>query len=184
MVRPGRELLSGQVEVDETMLGGVTHGRGGGRGRKIPIGVAVEIRGTGMGRVRLVQLPNTYKETLEAFVRKTVAPGTKVLSDGSWGYGEIYRFGYRHEGVVLEGRGRQAAVAVLPRVHRVASLFKRWVLGTHQGRVSSKQLEGYLEEFSFRYNRRSSSSRGQLFYRLAQQAVCLKPTTYESLVKS
>ena len=78
-------------------------------------------------------------------------------------------------------KGKDAATKLLPRVHRVA-LLKRWLLGTHQGAVSAEHLDYYLDEFTFHFNRRTSRSRGKLFYRLLQQSVQIAPTTYHSMV--
>jgi hypothetical protein len=82
----------------------------------------------------------------------------------------------------LAGKGVGAAAELLPRIHLVASLLKRWLLGTHQGAVSIEHLDYYLDEFTFRFNRRTSRSRGLLFYRLVQQAVELDPVPYEQIV--
>ena len=89
--------------------------------------------------------------------------------------------GYRHRLVFLSGRPKQAS-ELLPRVHKAISLLKRWMVGTHQGAISHEHLDYYLDEFVFRFNRRSSRSRGKLFYRLAQQAVAVEPTPYRSIV--
>lgn len=83
---------------------------------------------------------------------------------------------------VLRGKGKEAAVEVLPRVHLVASLLKRWLRGPHQGAVSFQHLDYYLDEFTFRFNRRKSGSRGQLFYRLLEQAVQVDPQPDKSMV--
>ena len=92
--------------------------------------------------------------------------------------------GYRHEVKVLRGKGKSASTELLPRVHRVSSLLKRWLLGTHQSAVSAEHLDSYLDEFTFRFNRRTSKSRGKLFYRLIQQAVQDDPVTYRDIVGS
>ena len=178
MLRPGRDQLQDIVEVDETIVGG----RQRGQGRlhlgptKSLVGIAVEVRGKGSGRVRLQRIANTSGESLERFVRQSVAPGSKVRTDGRWGYTGLARFGYRHDPVVLSGKGDQASTVFLPRVHRVSSLLKRWLLGVHHGGISKRHLDYYLDEFSFRFNRRSSPHRGQLCYRLLLQAVAIKHT--------
>jgi hypothetical protein len=91
------------------------------------------------------------------------------------------RHGYRHTRRIVEGRTQ--ASTLLPRVHRVASLLKRWLLGTHQGAVSREHLDSYLDEFAFRFNRRTSQHRGKLFYRLVQQAVAASPAPYDAIIK-
>ena len=91
--------------------------------------------------------------------------------------------GYIHAPTTLSGKGKQAAGILLPRVHRVAALLKRWLLGTLQGRASHERLDSYLDEFTFRFNRRTSPSRGQLFYRLLEQAVVHEPATYKNLTQ-
>lgn len=180
MIRPGRELLSGQVEVDEIIIGGRQRGGRGFRsqGPQSMIVAAVEIRGAGSGRVRLQDIPGYDAKSLENFVQRMIEPGSEVLTDGRRGYNGIEALGYRHSPTVLTGKGKQAAKALLPRVHRVASLLKRWLLGIHHGRVTRKHLPSYLEEFAFRFNRRSSQHRGMLFYRTIQNAV-IKVSTHE-----
>lgn len=183
MVRPGRELLSGKIELDETIVGGVRRGgpKQGKKGKSIVI-IAVEIRGQGMGRIRLERLADDSKPSIVAFVKRAIAPGSVIVSDGWWPHSAVVANGYSHDRFVLDGMGKQASLVVLPRVHRVASLLKRWLLGTYQGRASHDQLDHYLDEFSFRFNRRLSGSRGQLFYRLVQQCVVLPPTPYRTMV--
>lgn len=184
MVRPDREKLSGAVEVDEATIGGRHRGGGGlhlGPTQSL-VGVAVEIRGKDSGRIRLQQISDTSAETLETFVQLAIAPGTEVNTDGRWGYTGLSRLGYQYKPVVLARKGKQAGTVFLPRVHRAISLLKRWLLGMHHGRVTRKHLEYYLDEFTFRFNRRGSAHRGMLFYRLLQQAVMIEPTTIQELV--
>jgi hypothetical protein len=183
MVRPGRDLLTGDVEVDETLVGGVEPG--GGRrhiGKKALVAVAAEVRGRATGRIRLVRVKDSSAESLLAFIRQAVAPGAVVVTDGLQSYRGLPEIGYRHDRRVLLGSG-ESAEAVLPRVHRVASLLKRWLLGTHQGAVSREHLDYYLDEFTFRFNRRTSRSRGLLFNRLLKQAVAVNPVPYAAIVK-
>jgi transposase-like protein len=184
MVRPGRELLSGAVEVDESTIGGRHRGSSGAHlgPTQSLVAVAIEIRGKGSGRIRLQRIPDTSAKTLTGFVQQFVARGTEVITNGRQGYNGLSQLGYRHQPLVLEGKGKQAAIALLPRVHRAVSLLKRWLLGIHQGRVSKKHLDYYLDEFAFRFNRRSSGHRGMLFYRLLQQAVAIEATSLEKLV--
>jgi transposase-like protein len=185
MIRPGRDQLRGRVEVDETYLGGAQASKGvGGRslGGKSLVAIAVEENGNGIGRIRMVCVENATKNSLHAFVQQTVEPGSIVHTDGLPSYRDLDLLGYKHEVSVLQGKGKDASAHLLPRVHLVASLVKRWLLGTHQGAVKSRHLDYYLDEFTFRFNRRKSASRGKLFYRLLQQAVEIDPVPYTTIV--
>ena len=169
MVRPGRDRLTGAVEVDETYWGGPKPGKHGrGAAGKALIVVAAEVDGRHIGRIRLRRVRDTSAQSLERAVQEAVAPGSVVRTDGLRSYSCLSDRGYVHEVV-----RKEAAVGdnLLPRVNRVVALLKRWLLGIHQGRVSVVHLEAYLDEFTFRFNRRTSRWRGKLFYRLAQQAV-------------
>ena len=183
MVRPGRDLLSGRVEVDETYVGGREEGMVGRHTeKKAIVVVAIEVREPkGFGRVRLRQVPDVSGDSLVGFIRDVVMSGSVILTDGWKGYDSLPQYGYKREKTVLSSSGDPAHVA-LPGVHRVASLLKRWILGTHQGAVSNKHLDYYLDEFTFRFNRRTSKARGLLFYRLLQQAVRTDPVPYGKLV--
>ena len=182
MVRPGRDLLGGRVEVDESYLGGVEAGvRGRKTATKTLIIVAAQEDGRGIGRIRMRQIPDASAGSLHPFVGDSIAAGSVVHTDGWQGYSGLDRKGYIHEVTVLKGR-KQSASELLPRVHRVMSLLKRWLMGTHQGAVSHKHLDYYLDEFTFRFNRRKSASRGQLFFRLVQQAVAVEPSPYDRIV--
>lgn len=180
MVRPGRDRLGGRIEVDETYLGGA---EGGVRGRqtrkKALIVVAAQEDGEGIGRIRMRRIKDASAASLHPFVVEAIEPGSVVHTDGWEGYTGVDRMGYRHE-VTLR---KAAASGLLPRVHRVVALLKRWLLGTHQGAVSHAHLDYYLDEFTFRFNRRTSRSRGKLFYRLVQQAVAVEPVPYTAMVK-
>jgi transposase-like protein len=183
MVRPGRERLSGLVEVDEGYVGGV---EGGVDGRqtdtKSIVAIAVEIEEPkGFGRIRLQRVPDVSKDSLIRFIVGAVEPGATVHTDGWQAYWTVPEHGYTHERTVMRQQSDPAHV-VMPGVHRVASLLQRWLLGTHQGRVSPEHLDAYLNEFTFRFNRRRSRRRGLLFYRLLEQAVATDPITYRSLV--
>lgn len=183
MVRPGRDRLSETVEVDETFVGGVEPG--GGRrhvGKKALVVVAAEVRGRAIGRIRLRRVADSSAESLLPFIEEAIAPGTVVITDGLQSYRGLPALGYRHDRRVLLGSG-ESAEAVLPRVHRVASLLKRWLLGTHQGAVSREHLDYYLDEFTFRFNRRTSRHRGKLFSRLLEQAVAVDPVPYAAMVQ-
>jgi transposase-like protein len=181
MVRPGRDRLSGKVEVDETIVGGVEEG--GGRrhiGKKALVAIAAEVRGDAIGRIRLMRIPDSSAKSLEGFVQEAVEPGSTLVTDGLPSYLGLGKVGYRHHKEVQDGS--EEASESLARVHQVASLLKRWLLGTHQGRVERAHLPYYLDEFVFRFNRRNSRARGLLFFRLAQQAVALRPVSYKHLV--
>ncbi len=184
MVRPGRERLRGVVEVDETYWGGEEESvRGRGAVEKALIAVAAQAvpgRGKAIGSIRLRHIPDTNRATLHKFIAQTIEPGSTVVTDGLQSYRDLK--GYVHDRQVQQ---RQPADAehLLPRVHRVVSLLKRWLMGTHQGAIAHEHLDDYLDEFTFRFNRRTSASRGKLFYRLAQQAVQVKPAPFDSLVK-
>lgn len=181
MVRPGRDRLHGRVEVDETYVGGDEKDvRGRETYTKALTGVAAEEQGEGVGRIRLATLPNASGRSLLAFVEASVEPGARVHPDGWEGYRGLKAKGYGHEVTNIKGSGEYAHV-VLPRVHRVASLLKRWLLGTHQGAVRPLHLDYYLDEFTFRFNRRTSRSRGKLFYRLVQQAVEADPVHWRDV---
>lgn len=183
MVRPGRDRLSGEVEVDETYVGGVKSGGGGRRtGNKALVGIAAQKDGRGIGRIRLGRIPDASGDSLIVFIKKAVEPGSLVVTDGWGGFNQVEEAGYRHRAKVVS-HGQRDAATRLPRVHRVASLLKRWLLGTHQGAVSREHLEYYLDEFTFRFNRRSSTHRGLLFYRLLEQAVAVPPVPFRDLAK-
>ena len=178
MVRAEREPLRGDVEVDETFVGGVDHGGKRGRGaRKCVVVIAVEIKQPkGFGRVRMRHVPDASGPSLAPFVCDVVAPDAVVLTDGWGGYNGLPEHGYTRKATVLSASGDPANVS-MPGVHRVASLLKRWILGTHHGSVDPVHLQSYLEEFTFRFNRRSSGSRGLVFRRLLEQAVVTVPVT-------
>jgi transposase-like protein len=181
MVRPGRDRLAGVVDVDESYVGGPKPGkRGRGAAGKALVFVAAQQEGSRIGRIRLLPIADASAESLEAAVRWAVEPGSTVCSDGWRGYGGLPEADYRHRVVRKEG---EVGDNLLPRCHRVASLLKRWLLGTHQGAVSHRHLAYYLDEFTFRFNRRTSLSRGKLFYRLIQQAVQIDPHPYAKLVR-
>jgi transposase-like protein len=183
MVRPGRDALSGAVEVDETYVGGLAEGkRGRGADHKALVVIAAEEDGKGMGRIRMSRVTDASARSLEGFVQSVVVPGSRIHTDGWEGYAGLPALGYAHEVTVLRGLDSSAATTLLPRVHRVASLLKRWLLGIHQGAVRPSHLDYYLDEFTFRFNRRTSRSRGKLFYRLIQQSVQVAPVPYKGMV--
>ena len=187
LVRPGRDRLAGMVEIDETYIGGEESGLPGGRarGKKVLTGIAVEIREPrGFGRCRMLPLADASAASLHPFVTDHVEPGATIITDGWQGYRGLEKLGYVHD-----RRSQRAARArgedpgeLLPAVHRVASLAKRWLLGTHQGSVDDAHLPSYLNEFVFRFNRRRSRSRGMVFYRVLELAVAHDPVRYHDLI--
>jgi transposase-like protein len=212
MVRPGRDLLTGRVEVDESYVGGEEQGLPGRLNlKKALIVVAAQEDGPGIGRIRMRQVIDASAASLMPFVRTSVEPGSVVHTDGWAGYLPLESNGFQHEVTILK-RKKKTPSELMPRVHRVISLLKRWLLGTHQGvpmalraakgdedapgrplrinnlgrvfngAVSQKHLDYYLDEFTFRFNRRRSKSRGKLFFRLAQQAVAVDAVPYDRIV--
>jgi transposase-like protein len=181
MVRPDRDRLSGEVEVDETLVGGRGGSRGRGMGRKALIVVAAEVVGHGIGRIRMRRITDGSAETLQSFIDDAIEPASDVHTDGWDGYEQVKRR-YHHRVSYLRGH-HELASQLLPRVHRVVSLLKRWLLGTHHGAVSQAHLDFYLDEFTFRFNRRRSRHRGKLFFRLVQQAVAVDPVPYQRLIQ-
>jgi len=180
MVRPGRDNLSGIVEIDETYVGGERSGkRGRGAENKTLVAVAVEDKseisatGKGIGRIRLQLISDASAESLNAFIRAHVTVGSCIRTDGWSGYHSVSTIGYEH--IVVNPMDLKIA-------HLTISLLKRWLLGTYQGAVSSTHLSYYLDEFTFRFNRRTSGSRGKLFYRLVQQSLLSDPVPYQEIV--
>jgi hypothetical protein len=133
------------------------------------------------GRIRLRRLASDSKEHVRQFIQDSVEPGAVVRTDGSGSYAKLHEIAYPHERHVMYGSDIPAHVSMAG-VHRVASLLKRWILGTHHGSIQPAHLDAYLDEFVFRFNRRASASRGMLFYRLLQQAVVTDPVTYQDIV--
>ncbi len=173
MVRPGRDQLTAEIEVDETAIGPSEPGKRG-RGTfadKAIVAIAVERRPRGTcGRIRLARIRDCSSPVLTCFVEDAVAPGSVVYTDHWKGYSGLAAAGFFHHATSLAASGDPAHVA-MPRVHRVSALLKRWLLGTHQGAARPHQLDFYLDEFAFRFNRRNSRQRGLLFYRLLDQAI-------------
>ena len=179
MVRPGRDRLYGLVEVDETYVGGEHSGkRGRGAEGKELVVIAVEDKGKSLGRIRMYLAVDASAKSLTQAVQGCVKPGSTVRTDGWRGYNGLKAKGYDHK--VVRGES-VAGDNLLPLAHRVASLLKRWILGTHQGAVRPSHLAYYLDEFTFRFNRRTSRSRGKLFYRLVQQAVAIQPVSEKQI---
>jgi len=184
MVRPDRDRLSGWVEIDETMVGGLEEGAWGRQtARKAWVVIAAQADGAGIGRIRMRMIRDCSAANLRPFVEDCIEPGSVIHTDGWQGYAGLEKQGYQRE-ITRLGNRRKEASKLMPRVHRVVSLLKRWLLGTHQGGVAYYYLPYYLDEFTFRFNRRKSKSRGKLFFRLVQQAVNTPPNTYESMVRT
>jgi len=174
MVRPERDPLAGRVQIDDAWLGG--HDPTMGESWKSAIvAVAVESDESGddMGRVRLLDITNAAGHELLDFIRREVSPNAHVEVDSWQGYDVLRREGYRCE--VISPADDPASP--LPRVRRVVGLVRRWLLGTHQGRLSRRYLQAYLDEFVFRYNRRKSPHVGLLFQRLVWQGARTRPAT-------
>jgi len=187
MVRPARDKLKGTVEVDETYLSisdreqPVSSIGRKSNTNKVQIIIAIEmLEPKGFGRIRLRRIDSDNTENVLGFVQEMIEPGSVVCTDGLASYRKLKDLGYLHNKIVMLGSDVPAHVSMAG-VHRVAALIKRWILGTHHGAVQPGQLDAYLDEFVFRFNRRSSGSRGMLFYRLLQQAMVTAPVTYENV---
>lgn len=176
MVRPGRDKLSGIVEVDETFIGGKKPGkRGRGAAGKVLVGIAVEDKeAEGLGRIRCGILKDASGDSLTTFVQDKVVGGSRIRTDEWGGYNRLSSMGYSHDLVKKND---------LKLAHLVASLLKRWLLGTHQGAVSPEHLSYYLDEYTFRFNRRTSTHRGMLFMRLLENAVQIEPVPHRQMIQ-
>ena len=173
MVRPSRDRLSGIIEADETYLGGPEPGqRGRGAAGKELIFVAAQQDGKRIGRIRLQRIADASAESLNKAVKDSIEPNSVVCTDGWGGYNGLNKLSYSHKVIRHES---DIGKNLLPSVNRVIALLKRWLLGTHQGAVGASHLDYYLDEFTFRFNRRNSKSRGKLFYRLVQQSLEVSP---------
>ena len=174
MIMPNREKLSGIIEIDETFVGGARKGkRGRGADGKAIVIIAIELVGSFTGRVRVEIIENANRKCINDFIKNNIESGSTIITDGWKGYVDVTKMKYKHK---IETKTIAANDENLtPNVHRIASLLKRWLLGTHQNFTSSDYLEYYLDEYTFRYNRRKAKSRGLLFYILLKQAVLNKP---------
>lgn len=180
MVRPGRDRLAGLVEVDEAFIGGPQPGkRGRGAAGKSLLLIAAQADGRKVGRIRLARIADASAPNLKEAIGRAVEPGAHIQTDGWVGYSGLKALGYDHEVIRPSA---EVGENLLPRANRIAALLKRWLLGTHQGAVRPDHLDYYLDEYTFRFNRRTSRSRGLLFYRLMQQAVALEPVRGRNLV--
>lgn len=146
MVKEGRGKLNGVVEVDETYVGGEEPGkRGRGAGGKVIVAGAVDLRGKYANRIRLKAIANVSGATLIDFIESNVELGSTVKTDDWKAYSGVSKAGYQH-----------AVLEALPHIHRVFSNLKTWLLGTHHGAVREQHLQAYLNEFTFRFNRRKT----------------------------
>jgi len=183
MVLPNRSKLTGSIEVDEAYIGGEESDgkRGRGSENKVLVAIAVEVNDKHKpGRVRMSVIPDASGESLESFVVNNIEQGSTIITDGWRGYSFLGTSDFHHTKILKKDLVDDEKL--LPRVHMIVSLLKRWLLGTHQGAVSEKHLQAYLDEYVFRFNRRKSAQRGLLFYRLLECAMAIPPTTYDDLV--
>jgi len=183
LVIPGREKLSGKIEVDETYIGGARSGnRGRGAEGKTLVIIGVEEIGRRSGRIRMQRIPNATRKSIEGFIESNIEIGSTIVSDKWRSYRNISNLGYKQEiGQVVQD---ESGEGVLPKVHLTASLLKRWLLGTHQNFVSPEKLDFYLDEFTFRHNRRNAKTRGLLFQIVLKQSVSHIPVTYLDILNN
>ena len=182
MVLPDWDRLGGQIEVDKIQMGSVE--AGGSRRHlegKALVAIAAQIDGKGIGHIRLRRISAASPSQLIAFVKHVAEPGSIVITDGWKAYAGLKQEGFKHRPRLINTGGKTTS-ALLPRVHQVASLLKRWLPGTYQGALSREQLDSYLDEFTFRFNRRTSRDRWKLFYKLVAQAVAVEPVPCSRLV--
>ena len=181
MVRPERDLLSGVVELDEVFIGNESRGRAGGVKDNCAAMIAVEsMPGRKLGRVRIEVAGTARSADLLTFADRVIAKGSLVKTDGATNLRKLSDMGYEHQAFVGVDSPEPAHVS-LPGVHMVGSLLKRWLTGTLHYAVSQDHLGYYLDEYTFRFNRRMSKSRGLLFYRLLQQALNTDPHPLDEL---
>ncbi len=181
MVTPGRNYLTGNIEVDEAYIGAKKPGkRGRGAEGKVLVFIAVEINNSKIGRIRLQVIADASAESLKDAIKRNIQPGSKIFTDGWKGYNQLTKIGYKHE---IIRHDIDVGDNLLPSCNLVISLLKRWLSGTHQGSVSHKYFSYYLDEFTFRFNRRKSNHRGKLFYRLLENAVKVCPKTKKQIIQ-
>jgi transposase-like protein len=180
MVNPNRKKLSGTVEIDDVYIGGESIGKQGrGAENKVLVAVALELDGKNIGRCRMSVIADATSQSLHTFIKENVEKGSHLITDGWSGYSGIEKYDYAREIHVQKNEKDESKL--LPHVHTITSLLKRWLLGTHQGAVEPKHLHSYLDEYIFRFNRRKSAQRGLLFYRLLEAAMQTKTVTYKEL---
>jgi len=184
MVHPSRTKLSGTVEVDECYIGGEERDgkRGRGTGNKSVVVIGVEVREgkNQLGRVRMKVVSDASGESLRDFIKENIESGSTIVTDGWQGFASLGENGYSHR--ILKKFEVADEKNLLPHVHMIVSLLKRWLLGTHQGAVQEMHLQAYLDEYVFRFNRRKAAQRGLLFYRLLENAMQIPPTTLSELL--
>lgn len=181
MVFSDRSLLSGDVEVDEAFLGGVRSGkRGRGAEGKQLIVIAAEFSGTKkIGRIRIEISSDASAKNLEAFIKANIVLKSAIHTDAWRGYLGVKNLGYKHH---PKNSAMVDPDELLPRINIVTALLKRWILGTHQGSLNLKHIDSYLDEFVFRFNRRTSKVRGLLFQRVIENSFKTAPSTYEKII--
>lgn len=166
--------ISGKVEIDENFVGGVAEGK---RGRRADnnslVMIAFEVLSKGTGRVWLELIPSAEGKHLFKFISDTVEKGTSIITDGWSGYAQLSENGCEHikQKQIIASNDEE----ILPNVHRIAALLKRWLLGTLKNYTGQDRLQKYLDEFSSRYNRHKSNSRRLLFHRIIEQAMIREP---------
>jgi transposase-like protein len=181
MVNPKRSKLTGTVEIDETYIGGEAIGKHGrGAKNKVLVAIAAELEGKKLGRCRMSIISDASADSLHPFIESNIEKGSSLITDGWSGYSGIEKLGYSRE--IYIQKNAQKDDCLLPHIHTIISLLKRWLLGTHQGAVEQKHLQSYLDEYVFRFNRRKSAQRGLLFYRLLESAMHTGTITYNELV--
>lgn len=182
MINPHRKKLSGTVEIDETYIGGKSAGkRGRGSENKVLVSVATEIDGKKLGRIRIAVISDASGDSLHGFIQENIEAGSSLITDGWSGYSGIEEKGFSRKIHVQSKTDKDDEL--LPHVHLIVSLLKRWLMGTHQGAVRPKHIQAYLDEYVFRFNRRTSAKRGLLFYRLLENAMITEPITYSDLTE-
>lgn len=181
MVRPGMDQLEGRVEIDETYIDGI-EGKGSSPHleNKALVAIAAQVDRKGIGRIRLRRIPAASASPLIAFVKHAVEAGSVVITDGWEAYAGLRQEGFKHRPRAVN-TSNMTAGGMLPRVQKVASLLKRWLLRTHQGPLSCEQLDRYLDEFTYLFNRRTSKYRGRLFHRLVAQVIAVEPSPFSRL---
>jgi transposase-like protein len=181
MIFSDRNLLKGEIEVDEAFIGGVRAGkRGRGAEGKELIVIAAECSGLKrVGRVRIQRIPNATAEALEAFILANIAQGSTIHTDGWPSYNAVSSLGYKH---LPRPSSTVNPDELLPRINIVTALLKRWLLGTLHGRLDPKHMDNYFEEFTFRFNRRTSTARGLLFQRVLENSVQIQPAPYREII--
>ncbi len=183
MVIPERDKLTGHVEIDEMLVGGRRKGkRGRGAEGKTLVVIAVEVYTKGTGRTRLSIIDNTSRISLNTFIKQNVEKKSTITTDAWSGYVDVTKMKYSHK--IINQTRELDKDNLLPNVHKIASLVKRWLLGTHHSYVNNGHLQFYLDEFTFRYNRRKSNSRGKLFYTMLYQAIKNEPLKNKEFFKN